>query len=81
MRSTALGGFAPTQTGPQETPLVGATLVDVETSVAVWTALGHQQAPFAGAILVALRYTALAGFWPHQAPPRQPPLAGGALER
>ena len=30
---------------------------------------------------MALRYTALAGFGPDQAPPRQPPLAGGALER
>ena len=29
---------------------------------------------------MALRYTALAGFGPHQAPPRQPPLVGGALE-
>ena len=29
---------------------------------------------------MALRYTALAGFGPDQAPPRQPPLDGGALE-
>ena len=35
MRSTALGGFAPTQAGPQQTPLVGVVLIDVETSVAV----------------------------------------------
>ena len=40
----------------------------------------HLQAPFVGAALVALRNTALAGFGPDQAPPRQPPLAGGALE-
>ena len=80
MRSTALGGFAPTQTGPQETPLVGATLVDVETSVAVWTALGHQQAPFVGAALMAFRYAALAGFRPYQVRPQQPPLVGGTLE-
>ena len=30
---------------------------------------------------MALRYTALAGFGHHQAPPRQPALVGGALER
>ena len=42
---------------------------------------GHLQAPFVGAAPVALRYTALAGFGPDQAPPRQPPLDGGALER
>ena len=29
---------------------------------------------------MALRYMALAGFGPGQAPPRQPPLDGGALE-
>ena len=29
---------------------------------------------------MALRYSALAGFGPDQAPPRQPPLDGGALE-
>ena len=29
---------------------------------------------------MALRYSALAGFGPGQAPPRQPPLDGGALE-
>ena len=41
---------------------------------------GHLQAPFVGAAPVALRYMALAGFGPDQAPPRQPPLDGGALE-
>ena len=35
MRSAALGGFAPSQARPQQTPLVGVALVDVETSVAV----------------------------------------------
>ena len=38
------------------------------------------QAPFEGAALVSLRYLALAGFGPDQAPPQRPPLAGGALE-
>ena len=34
-----------------------------------------------GAAHVALGYMALAGIEPVQAPPRQPPLDGGALER
>ena len=54
-------------------------LKGVETSVAVWTALGHQQAPFDGAALVALRYVALAGFGPYQARPQHAPLVGAAL--
>ena len=80
MRSTALGGFASTQAGPQKTPPIGVTLEKVVTSVAASAAPGHLQAPFEGAALVALRYMALAGIEPDQAPPRQPPLDGGALE-
>ena len=41
--------------------------------------MGHQQAPFVGAALVALRYAALAGFGPYQARPQQAPLVGAAL--
>ena len=40
---------------------------------------GHLQAPFVGAALVALRYTALAGIGPDQASPQHAPLVGAAL--
>ena len=49
------------------------------TSVAARAALGHQQAPFVGAALVALRYAALAGLGAYQARPQQTPLVGAAL--
>lgn len=76
MRSTALGGFDSPRLDLRKSPLAGVMLEDVSTSNAVLTALGHLQAPFVVAALVAL-----AGFGPDQAPPRQPPLDGGALER
>ena len=42
------------------------------------TATRHQQAPFAGAAPVALRYATLAGFGPGQASPQHAPLVGAA---
>ena len=63
---------------PRNTPVAGATLVENGTSVAP----GYLQAPqLVGTALVALGYMALAGTEPDQAPPRRPPIEGGALER
>ena len=74
----ALRGFGPSQARPQHAPLVGAALETVLPSVAA-RALGHLQAPFVGAALVALRYAALAGLGAYQARPQQTPLVGVAL--
>ena len=76
----SLGRFASTQAGPKNTPLAGVTLEEESTSIAASAAPGSAS-PFWGGALIALRYLALAGVGPGQAPPRRPPLAGGALER
>ena len=79
MRFAALGGLEPSQARPRQAPLVGAALKTVLPSVAARAALGHLQAPFVGAALVALRYAALAGLGAYQARPQQTPLVGVAL--